>query len=178
MNLSLGERKVVYSINGGELFLNRPVKVPTKLKHSKRYDPKKNFQIGVSKEGQREFLPNHLRILIDLQLKLKEDPKNAQLLFDAIEKIYDGEDPIRYKGQLEKLGLKEGFEDTFTDLCLVQLFFLEQDINHDFGKVDPPKAYLMGYIRMIRQNVEEIDKLLWSSLRHPPRKEFLEPKSQ
>ena len=171
--MELGERKTIYKIDENtEVFVNKPLKVTAHLKQSKRYDPKKNFQIGLNKKGQKEFLPNHLRIMIDLQLKKDEDPKKAEILFDAIEKIFEGEDPEKYREKLNKIKFEKGFENSFADLCLSQLFFLEQDINYDFGKVQPPRVYLMGYIRMIRLDVQEIDKLLWGSTRHPPRMEF------
>ena len=173
LSIKLDEKRTIYKIKEGvELFINKPSKVPTKLKNSSRYNPKKNFQIGLRKKGYKEFLPNHLRIMIDLELKKKEKQTKATVLFDAIEQIYEGRDPEKFKKILDGYNFKEGFEDAYTDLCLTQLFFLEQDINYDFGKVQPPRAYLMGYIRMIRLDIEEIDKLLWNSTRHPPRMEF------
>jgi hypothetical protein len=175
LNMKLGERETIYKIDENtEIFVNKPLKVPAKLKQSKRYDPKKNFQIGLKKAGKKEFLPNHLRILIDLQLKKDDNSEKAEILFDAIEHIYKGADTAKYKAELSKLKFNREMENSFTDLCLAQLFMLEQDINYDFGKIQPPRSYLMGYIRMIRSGVEEIDKLLWSSIRHAPKKEFRE----
>lgn len=175
LNMKLGERETVYKIDENtEIFVNKPLKVPTKLKQSKKYDPKKNFQIGLKKSGKKEFLPNHLRIMIDLQLKTEDNAEKAEILFNAIEDIYRGGDPTKYKEELSRLEFNGEIENSFTDLCLAQLFMLEQDINYGFGKVQPPRSYLMGYIRIIRTGVEEIDKLLWSSTRHPPKKEFRE----
>ena len=171
LSIEIGQRQNIYSAaKDVVVFVNKPLKVPTKLKQSKRYDAKKNFQIGLSKGGQKEFLPNHLRILMDLNLKNEENKEKAQILFDAIEAIYDGEDPLKFEKRLQALHFDRGIETAFTDLCLAQLFMLEQDINYNFGKIQPPRAYLMGYIRMVQLNAEEIDKLLWSSTRHPPRK--------
>jgi hypothetical protein len=173
LSMPLGERKTVYKIDDStELFINKPLEIPAKLKRKERYDPLKNIQIGISKKGIKEFLPNHLRILIDLNIKNREDQEKSKLLFDAIEEIYEGEDPEKFRKILISLEFKDEIENSLTDLCLTQLFMLEQDINYDFGGVQPPRAYLMGYIRMIRLKTEEIDKLLWSSTRHPPRKEF------
>ncbi len=175
LDMKLGERRTIYKIDEDtEIFTNKPVKVPTTLKRSKKYDPKKNFQIGLKKAGQNEFLPNHLRIMIDLHFKKDDDPEKAEALFNAIEDIYKGEDPAKYRAELSILKFSKEIENSFTDLCLAQLFMLEQDINYDFGKIQPPASYLMGYIRMIRSGVGEIDKLLWSSTRHPPKKEFRE----
>ncbi|MBW2995778.1 hypothetical protein KY332_00600 [Candidatus Woesearchaeota archaeon] len=173
LDMELDERKTIYKINENiEIFVNKPLKVPTKLKQSARYDPKKNFQIGLRKKGQKEFLPNHLRIMMDLQLKKDEDSKKAKILFEIIEDIFEGKDPLNYKEELNKIKFEKGFENSLTIVCLAQLFFLEQDINYHFGKVQPPRVYLMGYIRMIRLGIDEIDKMLWSSTRHPPRMEF------
>lgn len=171
IGIRLGERQDIYfSDKDTIVFVNKPIKVPAKLKNSKKYDPKKNFQIGIARAGIKEFLPNHLRILMDLNLKNKEDKNKAQILFDAIEAVYDGEDPLKFEKQLKGIVFDRQIETAFTDLCLAQLFMLEQDINYHFGKVQPPRSYLMGYIRMIQLQAEEIDKLLWSSTRHPPRK--------
>jgi hypothetical protein len=173
IEMHLGERKTIYEIDKNiSIFVNKPLTVPTKLKNSKRYDPRLNFQIGLSKKGQDEFLPNHLRILIDLYLKRLENKDNAEKLFDMIEDIYEGADPLKYKDVLNAFKFTLEIENAFTILCLAQLFMLEQDINYGFGKVQPPRAYLMGYIRMIRLGAEEFDKLLWSSTRHPPRTDF------
>ncbi len=171
LDIEIGQRQNIYSTaKDVVIFVNKPLKVPTKLKQSRRYDAKKNFQIGLSKGGQKEFLPNHLRILMDLNLKNQENKEKAQILFDAIEAVFDGEDPLKFEKQLQALHFDREIETAFTDLCLAQLFMLEQDINYHFGNVQPPRAYLMGYIRMVQLNAEEIDKLLWSSTRHPPRK--------
>lgn len=173
LDVKLGERKTIYQLNSDtDLFIVKPTSVPTKLKNSSKYDPLKNFQIGLSKKGKKEFLPNHLRIMIDLEFKKQEDKEKAEFLFDVIESVYDGADPLDYIIKINSLSLNERFENSLTIICLAQLFFLEQDINYDFGKVQPPRSYLMGYIRMIRLNIDEIDKLLWNSTRHPPRIEF------
>lgn len=170
LSIPIGKREDIYpTAKGVTVFVNKPLKVPTKLKQSKRYDAQKNFQIGLSKGSQKEFLPNHLRILMDLNFKNGEDKEKAQILFDAIEAVYDGEDPLKFEKKLQALRFEREIETAFTDLCLSQLFMLEQDINYHFGNVQPPRAYLMGYIRMVRLKAEEIDKLLWSSTRHPPR---------
>ena len=175
LDLPLGKRIIVYKIDENtEIFVHKPEKVPTKLKQGKRYDANKNFQIGLKKTGNKEFLPNHLRILLDLDLKRKENKKDFEIVFDALEKIYAGEDPLDFKDILTGLTFQKEIENAMTDVCLTQLFMLEQDINYHFGKIQPPRSYLMGYIRMINAGIEEIDKLLWSSTRHPPRKEFRE----
>ena len=172
-NLDLGKTKTIYKTDENtSIFITKPLKVPTKLKQNEKYDPKNNFQIGLKKQNQKEFLPNHLRILIDLYLKNEHNSKEAGILFNMIEDIYEGKDPEIYKEQLKKTKFRLEIEKPYTILCLAQLFMLEQDINYNFGKVKPPRAYLMGYIRMIRLKAEELDKLLWGSTKHPPRIAF------
>jgi hypothetical protein len=170
--MKLGQKATIYvSGDGTRINVLKPAKVSTNLKNSAKYNPKKNFRILLLKKGKDEFAPNHMRFMIDLDLKRRENPKKASILFNAIEAIYNGADPVKYKSKLFHRFDGE-IETSFTDLCLSQLFMLEQDINYDFGKIQPPKAYMMGYIRMVRTGEFEIDKLLWSSLRNPPPKKF------
>jgi len=150
LNMELDEKKTIYEIDEKtEIFVNKPSEIPKHLKNKDKYDPKKNFQIGLRKKGQKEFLPNHLRILMDLDIKKKENPETSEIVFEAIEKIYNGKDPKELKDELIVLHFDKEIENSYTDVCLAQLFMIEQDLNYDFGKVKPPKAYLMGYIRMI-----------------------------
>ena len=65
-------------------------------------------------------------------------------------------------------------DSALVNVCCTQLFMAEQDINYTHGKINPPRSFLMGYIRFIKTKQENIDKILWSSIRHPPRKEFRE----
>ncbi len=170
--MKLGQRATIYVSGGGtKINVLKPANVPSNLKNSKKYNPKKNFRILLLKKGKSEFAPNHMRFMIDLDLKRRENPQKTKVLFSAIEDIYNGADPLKYRTKLSHHFDGE-IETSFTDLCLSQLFMLEQDINYNFGKIKPPKAYMMGYIRMIRTGEYEIDKLLWSSLRNPPSKKF------
>ena len=65
LGIEIGQRQNVYSTaKDVVVFVNKPIKVPTRLKQSKMYDIKKNFQIGLSKGGQKEFLPNEIDKLL------------------------------------------------------------------------------------------------------------------
>ena len=56
ISTKLGERKTIYIIDKNtEIFIIKPFKVSAQLKNSKRYDPQKNFQIGIKKEGKKEI---------------------------------------------------------------------------------------------------------------------------
>jgi hypothetical protein len=169
----IGKKATCYApVENVRIFILKPGMVPKNLKNKSKYDPNKNVQIWIARLGEKEFMPNHLRILMDLFIKRQQDPKKAKKLFDAMESVYKGGDPEDFKEELVSLKFNDELENSFTDLCLAQLFMIEQDVNYIFGKVNPPRAYLMGYIRMIMRGAEEIDKLLWSSIRHPPRMEF------
>lgn len=169
--LKIGSRKEIYSENGDKIIIFRPEKLGRSLKN-KDYDLNKNFQIILKKPAQEEFLPNHLRVLIDVNHKVKNDHKNSNRFFEMIEAVYLGDDPLKFKDELNKLNLPSELDSSIITLCLIQLFMSEQDINYTEGKVQPPRAFLMGYLRFIKTQTENIDKLLWSSTRHPPRQEF------
>jgi len=169
--LKIGKRKEVYKEAGDKIIIFRPPKLGRSLK-SKVYDIKKNFQIILKKPSEKEFLPNHLRVLIDVNHKIKSGGTNAEKFFKMVEEIYSGEDPLKFKGQLNKLRLPEELDSSIITLCLIQMFMAEQDINYTHGKVQPPRAFLMGYLRFIKTKQQNIDKILWSSTRHPPKQEF------
>ena len=139
---------------------------------NKDYDISKNFQIILKNPNEVEFLPNHLRVMIEVNHKVRKNESKSEKFFDMIEQIYLGEDPIKFKDQLKSLNLSEELDPSIITLCLIQLFMAEQDINYTEGKVKPPRAFLMGYLRFIKSKEQNIDKVLWSSTRHPPRKEF------
>ena len=65
--LSFDTNKIVYKNNDLEIYLFRPSKLS---KRFEGYDVKKNFQIWL-KEGERTFRPNHLRVMIDLNLRVR-----------------------------------------------------------------------------------------------------------
>ena len=166
-DLKIGERKEIYNEEGDKIIIFRPEKLGRSLKN-KNYDIAKNFQIILKKSNAKEFLPNHLRVLIEFNHKIKVGNEFLKM----VEEIYNGEDPIKFKEELKELKLLEDLDPSIITLCLIQMFMAEQDINYTHGKVQPPRAFLMGYLRFIEKKEQNIDKILWSSTRHPPRQEF------
>jgi len=165
--LEIDNSKTIYKLdNGTELYVHRPKKLGKSLK--KEYEIHKNFQIFMKKPHEEDFKPNHLRILINLHLKKISDPAKAEKIFSILEKVYHGEDPLAYRKELEALNFRMSLDSPLVDVCLAQLFMCEQEINYTDGKVKPPRAYLMGYMRLVKCGEVEIDKLLWNSIRHPP----------
>lgn len=165
--LEIGKSETMYKFDDGiELYVHRPEKLGRSLK--REYALHKNFQIFMKKPKEKEFKPNHLRILINLHLKKISDPKKADIIFDILERIYHGDDPLLHKKDLELIDFRMSLDSALVDVCLAQLFMCEQEICYTDGKVKPPRAYLMGYIRLVRSGEVEIDKVLWNSIRHPP----------
>ena len=173
-NLKIGESEELYKTDDSKIWIMRPEKLGRSLKNKEKYDIKRNFQIFMKKGEEREFRPNHLRILIDLHLKLISNLEDSKIVFSSLEKIYSGGDPLEFKNELNGLKFKMQLDSALTNVCCSQLFMAEQDINYTHGKIIPPRSFLMGYIRFVKSGQENIDKILWNSIRHPPKKEFRE----
>lgn len=171
-DLKIGESKNIYRVDNTDLWIFRPEKLGSSLKNKDKYDIKTNFQIFMRGGDGKAFKPNHLRVLLDLHLKLVSNPNLAEKLFSILEEIYNGKDPLEFKDELSKMKFKMQLDSALVNVCCAQLFMSEQDINYTMGKIQPPRSFLMGYIRFIKVGQENIDKILWSSIRHPPRKEF------
>ena len=75
---------------GVQVYVIRPSILPKRLKNP--YDVKKNFQIWL-KDGDREFRPNHLRMMIDLNLRTRSRPDLKKLLLKIFDNIFYGKDP-------------------------------------------------------------------------------------
>ncbi len=148
---------VVYSTDGGvEISIFRPSEPSKRFEH---YDKNKNFQIWL-KEGNRDFKPNHLRVLIDLNLRIRSRPDLKKQLLLAFDKIFYGEDPELVLKSLEK----EHFEHSLNDLIVIgilaQLLLIEQEYcYYGESQFDPPNLFLQGWIREFIDNPKEIDNL-------------------
>ncbi|MDD3085210.1 MAG: hypothetical protein PHU32_04985 [Candidatus ainarchaeum sp.] len=165
--LEIEKSKTILNKNGTQIYLIRPSKT------YKSYDPKKNFQIFL-KEDNREFRPNHLRVMIDLNLRIRARPDLKNKLLIAFDNIFLGKDPL-----LEvKPFSKEKFEHYLNDIEVIaqlsQLFILEQELNYDKpSKFDPPTMFYQGWIRQFIDNTKEIDNLCMSVCnRQPPQAKY------
>src|SRR3989344_3348496 len=163
-NLEFNKKTVVFN-EGLEIFLLRPSKLSKKFKD---YDVKKNFQIWL-KEGEREFRPNHLRVMIDLNLRVRSRPKLKNKLLLAFDNIFYGKDPEIELSELSK----EKFEHFLNPLkaigILAQLFIIEQEHGyHKESKFDPPTLFFQGWIREFIDNPKEIDNLCMSLANRQP----------
>ena len=117
---------------------------PTKLsKRFKNYDVNKNFQIFLQEGTEKEFRPNHLRMFIDLKLRVMEHPELKKDLLEAFDRIFYGEDPRKAVATVKKHKFSLCLNSIDIIANLAQLFLLEQ--NEGFGKkskYDPPSLYL------------------------------------
>jgi len=148
-----------------EIIIYRPSKLS---KRFKSYDVNKNYQIWL-KHKQREFRPNHLRVMIDLYLRTRSRPelkKDLLLCFDNIFYHNCPEEQI-------KIFDDEHFEHALNPLRITaylhQLFIIEQDYcYHRESRYDPPTLFYQGWLRQFMDSPKEIDNLCMSVCRGQP----------
>ncbi len=157
--LGFDSKKTIFKKGNTEIQLYRPSVLSARFKD---YDVKKNFQIWL-KEGSREFRPNHLRVMIDLNLRARSRPELKRELLIAFDNIFYGKDPEK---ELLKLS-KEKFEHYLNDLVIIgilaQLFIIEQEYGYNKESMfEPPTLFFQGWIREFIDNPKEIDNLCMS----------------
>lgn len=168
--LPFDTKKIVFKNHDLEIYLLRPSKLS---KRFKEYDPKTNFQIWM-KNNNREFRPNHLRVMIDLNLRVRSRTDLKEELLVAFDEIYYGKDP---QAVLTKLS-KEEFSHSLNSIIVIgylsQLFILEQEYGYPRkSKFDPPTLFYQGWIRQFIDNEREIDILCMSVCnRQPPKTKY------
>lgn len=163
-NLEFDKKTVVFNA-GLEIFLFRPSKLSKKFKD---YDVKKNFQIWI-KDGEREFRPNHLRVLIDLNLRIRSRPDLKDKLLLAFDNIFYGKDPEKELDELSKVRFEHFLNPLKVIGILTQLFIIEQEhAYHKESKFDPPTLFFQGWIREFIDNPKEIDNLCMSVANRQP----------
>ena len=157
--LPFDEKKTIFKKGDIEIQLLRPSKLSARFKE---YDVQKNFQISL-KEGDREFRPNHLRVMIDINLRVRSRPELKKDLLIAFDNIFYGKDPEKELFNLSK----EKFEHYLNDLVIIgvlaQLFIIEQEYGyHKESMFEPPTLFFQGWIREFIDNPKEIDNLCMS----------------
>jgi len=152
--------------DGVELSIFRPSKLSTRFKD---YDVKKNFQIWLN-DGERQFKPNHLRVMIDSNLRVRSRPDLKTQLLSIFDNIFYHSDPDK---EIERIK-DEKFEHFLNSLKIIanlaQLLIIEQE--YCYNKVsdfDPPTLFFQGWIREFIDSPKEIDNLCMSVCnRQPP----------
>jgi len=168
--LPFDEKTVVYKEGNTEIYLFRPSVLSKKMEG---YDVNKNFQVWL-KEGDREFKPNHLRVMIDLNLRMRSRPDLKEKLLLAFDNIFYGMDPEKELNKLKD----EKFEHYLNSLIIIgylaQLLIIEQEYNYPReSKLEPPTLFLQGWIREFIDNPKEIDNLCMSVCKgQPPEKKY------
>ncbi len=161
--LKLNEKKVIYTgISGTKVCVIRTDKI---CPH--------DFAVALDIPKRNEFRPTHVRLLFDLYLKRLSNEKDAQKLFLIIEKIYNKEDPEEFVNDLLKLKFPMQLDDSDVNLYYIQLLMIEQEFNYGpegckKGKVEPPREFLMRFIRWVASGEEEIDKIITNAVRNWP----------
>ncbi len=164
-------KKTVFKKKDTEIQLYRPSILS---KRFKEYDINKNFQIWL-KIGEREFRPNHMRVFIDLNLRVRSNPKLKNELLLAFDNIFYGNDPEK---ELEKLSIVD-FEHYLNDLEIIgilsQLFIIEQEYGYrKESKFDPPTLFFQGWIREFIDSPKEIDNMCMSvASGQPPKAKYV-----
>lgn len=163
--LPFDNNTVVFKEDPYDVYLFRPSKLSKRFKN---YDLKKNFQIWL-KNNRRAFRPNHLRVFIDLNLRVRSRPELKEDLLLAFDKIFYGCDPNE---ALEKLA-DEKFDHFLNPIritgCLSQLFIIEQEYGyHKESRYNPPTLFYQGWVREVIDNPKEIDNLCMSICRFQP----------
>ncbi len=165
-DLPFDTKKEIYKEDNTKLFILRPSKLPARFKN---YDPKKNFQLWLN-DGHRDFIPNHLRVLIDLNLRVRCRPDLKKQLLLAFDNIFYGKDP---EEELKELS-KEHFEHFLNPLMIIgysaQIFLIEQEIAYNKeSHFEPLTLFFQGWVREFIDNPKEIDNLCMSVCnRQPP----------
>ena len=157
--LPFDQKRVIYKEGKTELFLLRPSKLK---KRFEKYDRQKNFQLKLN-DGYREFIPNHLRVLIDLNLRVRSRPDLKRELLLAFDNIFYGKDPEK---ELMKLS-QEHFEHFLNPLIAIghcaQVFIIEQEWAYNkVSKYEPTSLFFQGWVREFIDNTKEIDNLCMS----------------
>lgn len=164
-SLEIGGNKTIFEDKNYRIWIHRPSKL---TKRFESYDLSKNFQIWL-RDGEREFRPNHLRMLIDLNLRVRSRPDLKKKLLTTFDNIFYGADP-----EVEIKSLKnENFEHFLNPLIIIailaQLFHIEQEYGYTrASKFEPPNLFLQGWIREFIDNPKEIDNLCMSVSKGQP----------
>ena len=155
--LPFDTKKIVFTSETEEIYLLRPSILP---RNFSSYDPNTNIQIWLEEHGMKPFKPNHLRILIDLKLRIREHPELRCQFLEAFDKIFYGTDPLEAIKPLLSYKFTQHIGSLESIAILAQLFIIEQEYGFR-GKTryNPPSLYIQGWIRNFIDSDSEIDIL-------------------
>lgn len=164
-------KKTIFKKGDLEIQIFRPSKLSSRFKD---YDSKKNFQIWL-KEGNREFRPDHMRVLIDLNLRIRSKQEYKSKLLLAFDNILYGKDPEKELEELEKVEFDHFLNKITIIGILAQLLLIEQEYGyHKESKFDPPTLFFQGWIREFIDSPKEIDNMCMSvASGQPPKAKYV-----
>ncbi len=154
--------------NNGEqaILIYRPKILSARFKN---YDVNTNFQIFLKIGDDKPFRPNHLRLLIDLKLRVMELPQARKELLIAFDEIFYGEEPLSAINPLTCFQFTQYINPLDITAMLAQLFIIEQDIGYGSKSTfDPPSLYIHGWIRTFIEADQEIDQIIYRICRNTP----------
>jgi len=132
-----------------------------------------DFAVGLIIPGRKEFFPTHVRLLFDLYIKRLSNKEDAKNLFIIFEEVFAGEDPEKFSSNVFNLKFPMQLDDPDVNLYYSQLLMIEQDFNYGpdgckKSKFDPPRGFLMSFIRWVASGNDEIDKIITAAVRNYP----------
>jgi len=157
------QRIVVYTASDG---------VQVTATHTAKFSPE-DFAVGLCIPGRDEFYPTHVRLLIDLHIKKESNEVGLVTLFHAMEEVCIGDDPLSVLQPLQNVHFPMQLDSAEVNLCYAQLLMIEQDFNFGPGgtkksKFDPPRTFLMGFIRWVASGDNQIDRVITAAVRNYP----------
>ena len=172
--LQSDERRIMYT---------SPEGVQVTVTQTRKFSPK-DFAVGLVIPGRDEFYPTHVRLLFDYYLKRLSNPDQVGILFEAVEWVYKGNDPEAMANKVSAIVFPMQLDEAIVNLVYTQLLMIEQDFN--FGpegtkesKYDPPRGFLMSFIRWVASGEDEIDKIITNAVRNwPPPVRFKDSPTQ
>lgn len=134
---------------------------------------KSDFVVGLIIGKKPEFNPTHVRLLIDLYIKRESNQKDFDTFFEVFEKMFQGQDPQKLSKKVKDLKFPMQLDLSETNLYYAQLLMIEQDINYGPdsakpSKCDPPRDYLMRFIRWLASGDNTIDRVISAAVRNYP----------
>lgn len=137
-----------------------------------------DFRVGLVLGDRPEFFPTHVRLLFNLYLQRTSDPENFPRVLRSFERVYDGEDPLVIASSEAEVRSRLQLDTLQLSLCYGQLLMVEQEFNYGpkgckKGNVQPPREFLMRFIRWIASGEDEIDRIIAAAVRnYPPPTKF------
>lgn len=163
-NIKVWKKKTILKWSDFEIYVFRPEKI------FKNYDVKKNFQIYLKLNNGREFRPNHLIAMIDLNLRIRSNVDQKENLLKLFDNIFYKKDYSENIKQLKWKRFTHFLYDIEVISTLYLLFLIEQEYNYPDGKskYSPKTLFLHWRVRQFVCEGKEIDNLVMSVCRWQP----------